>query len=162
MRWTELDTAKCPVARAMSIIGDRWTILIVRDCLRSVTRFEEFDRRLGRSRAIVADRLAHLVERGVLMREAYKTHPAVRLSPDRDGHVAGSSADDDEQLGADLGAAVRRSSRDALPQNLRARLPTCSALLGMRRAHRRSRCRLCRPGKGARQSKSQLKRLSLA
>lgn len=75
MRWTELDTEKCPVARAMSVIGDRWTVLILRDCLRGVTRFDEFHARLGCSRAIVAERLAHLVERSVLVREPYELHP---------------------------------------------------------------------------------------
>jgi DNA-binding HxlR family transcriptional regulator len=75
VRWTELEGEKCPVARAMSVIGDRWTVLILRDCLRGVSRFDEFQRRLGCSRAIVADRLALLVERGVLAREAYEIHP---------------------------------------------------------------------------------------
>ena len=75
MRWSELESETCPIARAMSVIGDRWTVLILRDCLRGVSRFDEFHRRLGCSRAIISDRLAHLVERGVLAREAYEAHP---------------------------------------------------------------------------------------
>lgn len=75
MRWTELEAEACPVARTLSVIGDRWTILILRDCLRGVSRFDEFQRRLGCSRAIVAERLAHLVERGVLARDIYEAHP---------------------------------------------------------------------------------------
>jgi DNA-binding HxlR family transcriptional regulator len=75
MRWTELEDEKCPVARAMSVIGDRWTVLILRDCLRGVSRFDEFQRRLDCSRAIIADRLAHLVDSGVLKRERYEAHP---------------------------------------------------------------------------------------
>ncbi len=75
MRWSELESEPCPVARAMSVIGDRWTVLLLRDALRGVTRFEEFHRRLGCSRAIVSERLAHLVERGILVRDPYELHP---------------------------------------------------------------------------------------
>jgi DNA-binding HxlR family transcriptional regulator len=75
MRWSELETEACPVARALSVIGDRWTVLVLRDCLRGETRFDGFQARLGCSRAVVADRLAHLVERGVLKREPYELHP---------------------------------------------------------------------------------------
>jgi len=75
MRWAELETANCPVARSLSVIGDRWTVLMLRDALRGVTRFEEFHHRLGCSRAIVADRLAQLVEHQVLERQLYEAHP---------------------------------------------------------------------------------------
>lgn len=75
MRWSELENEPCPVARAMSIIGDRWTVLMLRDAFRGVTRFEEFHARLKCSRTVVAERLAHLVERGVLVREAYQQNP---------------------------------------------------------------------------------------
>lgn len=75
MRWSELESEPCPVARTMSVIGDRWTVLILRDSLRGATRFDDFHRRLNCSRAIVAERLAALVERGVLTRELYEAHP---------------------------------------------------------------------------------------
>ena len=75
MRWSELEGGRCPVARTMSVIGDRWTVLILRDALRGVSRFDDFHGRLKCSRAIVADRLARLVERGVLVREQYEAHP---------------------------------------------------------------------------------------
>ena len=75
MRWNELETERCPVARTMSVIGDRWTVLILRDALRGASRFEEFHARLQCSRAIVAERLAGLVERGVLERELYQERP---------------------------------------------------------------------------------------
>ncbi|MFN8733789.1 MAG: winged helix-turn-helix transcriptional regulator, partial [Hyphomonadaceae bacterium] len=39
MRWSELDQADCPIARALSILGDRWTFLILRDCFFGVHRF---------------------------------------------------------------------------------------------------------------------------
>ena len=75
MRWDELSDNNCPVARAMSVIGDRWTVLILRDCFRGLSRFDEFHARLGCSRAIVSQRLAHLVEAGVLETRAYQTRP---------------------------------------------------------------------------------------
>ncbi|MBL8774258.1 MAG: helix-turn-helix transcriptional regulator [Phenylobacterium sp.] len=75
MRWDELDTDNCPVARTMAVMGDRWTVLILRDCLRGVSRFDDFCARLGCSRTTVSDRLARLVEAGVLETEAYQAHP---------------------------------------------------------------------------------------
>jgi DNA-binding HxlR family transcriptional regulator len=75
MKWSELETERCPVARTLSVIGDRWTMLILRDALRGSTRFEQFHDRLKCSRAIVAERLAGLVERGLLRREQYEAHP---------------------------------------------------------------------------------------
>ena len=75
MRWSEIDTIPCPVAQAMAIIGDSWTILILRDALRGATKFDEFQRATGASRAIVADRLAHLVKHKVFERVQYEDHP---------------------------------------------------------------------------------------
>lgn len=75
MRWNELETDNCPVARAMSVLGDRWTVLILRDALRGVSRFDAFCDRLGCSRTMVAKRLAHLVDEGVLTPEPYQAHP---------------------------------------------------------------------------------------
>lgn len=75
MRWDELGQENCPVARSMSVIGDRWTVLILRDCLMGVSRFDEFHARLGCSRVIVSKRLAHLVACGILVMEPYQDHP---------------------------------------------------------------------------------------
>jgi DNA-binding HxlR family transcriptional regulator len=75
MRWSEIDTIPCPVAQAMSVIGDAWTILIIRDAMRGAVKFDEFQRGTGASRAVVADRLSRLVEHGVLERRQYEAHP---------------------------------------------------------------------------------------
>lgn len=74
-RWDELATDWCPVARAMSVIGDRWTLLIVRDCFLGKSRFEEFQTSLGVTRHVLSDRLKRLVEQGVLERNAYSQKP---------------------------------------------------------------------------------------
>ena len=84
MRWNDLNTEACSVARAISVIGDRWTILILRDCFSRVRRFEEFEQRLGITRHVLADRLRKLVRLGVLSRVPYQQRPRryeYRLTP---------------------------------------------------------------------------------
>jgi DNA-binding HxlR family transcriptional regulator len=75
MRWGELKQEKCSVARTISVIGDRWTLLILRDCFLRVRRFEEFERRLAITRHVLADRLRKLVAAGVLARQPYQARP---------------------------------------------------------------------------------------
>jgi len=60
----------CPVARAVDIIGDRWSLLIVRDAFDGTRRFGDFQRNLGVARNILSDRLRKLVEAGVLQTQA--------------------------------------------------------------------------------------------
>ena len=74
-RWDDLATDSCPVARAMSVIGDRWTLLIVRDCFLGKSRFEQFQTSLGVTRHVLSARLKRLVETGVLERNPYSTRP---------------------------------------------------------------------------------------
>ncbi|MGR4869359.1 winged helix-turn-helix transcriptional regulator [Variovorax sp. LARHSF232] len=61
-----MNTARCPVARALDVIGDRWSLLIVRDAFDGVSRFGDFQASLGVARNILASRLKALVEEGVL------------------------------------------------------------------------------------------------
>ncbi|MEQ9122634.1 MAG: helix-turn-helix domain-containing protein [Alphaproteobacteria bacterium] len=75
MRWTELRDEACPVARGLSVVGDRWTLLVLRDCFLGVRRFERFQERLGVTRHILADRLRKLETAGVLRRELYQERP---------------------------------------------------------------------------------------
>jgi DNA-binding HxlR family transcriptional regulator len=75
MKWNELSDEPCSVARSVAVIGDRWTLMLLRDCFLGIRRFEDFERRLGISRSIVAERLKRLVEEGVLRREAYQDRP---------------------------------------------------------------------------------------
>src|SRR3954453_22373516 len=58
----------CSAARALEIVGERWTLLIVRDALLGVRRFDDFQRSLGIARNVLSDRLRRLVEEGVLAR----------------------------------------------------------------------------------------------
>jgi DNA-binding HxlR family transcriptional regulator len=75
MKWDDLSADWCPVARAMSVIGDRWTLLIVRDCFLGKSRFEEFQKSLGVTRHLLSDRLRRLVEHGVLEKNLYQEKP---------------------------------------------------------------------------------------
>ncbi len=75
MRWQELRQERCPVARGLSVIGDRWTVLILRDCFQGVRRFDQFQERLGVTRHLLADRLRKLEEAGVLSRVQYQERP---------------------------------------------------------------------------------------
>lgn len=56
----------CPVARSLDVIGDRWSLLVIRDAFDGVRRFGDFQRGLGVARNILADRLHKLVEAGIL------------------------------------------------------------------------------------------------
>lgn len=75
MKWDDLAQQPCSIARTLAVIGDRWTLMILRDCFLGVRRFEAFQARLNISRTIVTDRLRVLVEEGVLRREAYQDNP---------------------------------------------------------------------------------------
>lgn len=84
MRWASLDAEVCSVARTLSVIGDRWTLLVLRDCFLRVRRFEDFQSSLKIGRPVLADRLKKLVEHGILDRVAYHENPTryeYRLTP---------------------------------------------------------------------------------
>jgi DNA-binding HxlR family transcriptional regulator len=65
----------CSVAQALEVVGEWWSLLVVRDALLGVTRFDDFHRRLGISRNVLNDRLGRLVDEGVLEKVAYQDHP---------------------------------------------------------------------------------------
>jgi DNA-binding HxlR family transcriptional regulator len=65
----------CSVAQCLEVIGEWWSMLIVRDAFLGITRFDDFQERLGISRNILNQRLGRLVEAGVLTKVAYSEHP---------------------------------------------------------------------------------------
>jgi len=75
MRWEELGEQNCSIARALSVFGDRWTLMIIRDCFLGIKRFDEFLEGLQLSRTILTDRLNRLVEHTVLEKIPYQTKP---------------------------------------------------------------------------------------
>ena len=66
MRRKNLSGETCPIARTLDVIGDWWSLLIVRDALRGMSRFSEFQKSLGVSKNILTRRLRVLMEQGVL------------------------------------------------------------------------------------------------
>ncbi len=75
MRRKSFEDMNCSIAQTLEVVGEWWTVLIVRDCLLGVTRFDDFQERLGIARNILSNRLDHLVERGILERAPYQDHP---------------------------------------------------------------------------------------
>ena len=65
----------CSVAQCLEVVGEWWSMLIIRDVFLGVSRFDDFQRRLGISRNILQQRLARLVDAGVLVRVPYSEHP---------------------------------------------------------------------------------------
>jgi DNA-binding HxlR family transcriptional regulator len=63
---TRLEESTCPVARSLDIVGDWWSLLIVRDALRGIKRFGEFQKSLGIAKNMLTTRLKLLVEEGIL------------------------------------------------------------------------------------------------
>lgn len=86
MKWLETDTANCSVRRTLDVVGEKWSLLIVRDAFNGVRRYEEFRRHIGLSEAVLADRLRKLTAAGILRAEPYRepgtrTRSEYRLTP---------------------------------------------------------------------------------
>ena len=69
--WRKVATRPCPVASALDLFGDRWSMLIIRDVMNGVRRFDDLVARLGISRATLADRLRRLTSDGILVTADY-------------------------------------------------------------------------------------------
>jgi DNA-binding HxlR family transcriptional regulator len=65
----------CAIAGTLELIGERWTLLIIRDAFLGVRRFDDFQRSLGIARNVLQTRLERLVEAGILRRERYQDRP---------------------------------------------------------------------------------------
>lgn len=75
MKWQDLNENACPLARAMGVVGDRWTLLILRECFLGVRRFDHFQKRLGITRHLLAERLKRLETMALLERRPYQERP---------------------------------------------------------------------------------------
>ena len=71
----DYEGQNCSIARALEVVGDRWTLLIVRDVALGLGRFDEFLRSLGIASNVLTDRLNRLVADGVLERVRYSERP---------------------------------------------------------------------------------------
>jgi DNA-binding HxlR family transcriptional regulator len=75
MQRSSFRDMNCSVAQCLEVVGEWWSLLIIRDAFLGVTRFDDFHDRLGISRNVLNQRLGHLVEAGALERVAYSEHP---------------------------------------------------------------------------------------
>lgn len=112
MRWSDIADTRCSIARALSVVGDRWTLLVLREAFLGTTRFEDFRAHTGAARHLVAERLTDLVDHGVLDKEPYSDRPPrfeYRLTPK--GHdlypvVAGLLAWGDRWMAHEAGPSM--------------------------------------------------------
>ena len=80
----DYDGQDCSIARALEVVGERWTLLIIRDAFLGLRRFDQFQESLGIARNVLTDRLARLVDEGILDRVRYSERPEryeYRLTP---------------------------------------------------------------------------------
>ena len=75
MRRTRFDEAPCPIARTADLIGDWWTPMVMREAFLGRRRFDEFQQALSVSRGVLAQRLARLVDEGLLEKRLYEERP---------------------------------------------------------------------------------------
>jgi len=65
----------CSIARSLELVGERWTLLIVRDIFRGLRRFDDIQKSLGIARNVLTNRLDRMVEEGILEKRMYAEHP---------------------------------------------------------------------------------------
>ena len=71
MRKASFAEMNCSIAQALEVVGEWWTLLILRDCFLGIRRFDDFVERLGIARNVLTNRLETLIDAGVLERHAY-------------------------------------------------------------------------------------------
>lgn len=72
MDWKNVDTTHCGIKACTSILGDKWTLLILRDIYFGVTKFQDLQQHIGASSTIITQRLKKLVAYGLLSKSEYK------------------------------------------------------------------------------------------
>jgi DNA-binding HxlR family transcriptional regulator len=114
-----IDDQVCSVARTLTILGERWTLLILREALAGTTRYADFERELGLPPDTLADRLSTLVDYGIMTRGSYQ-EPGQRSRPSyhltamgRELHIVVGALSDwgDKHLPCDEGPSMFRRAR---------------------------------------------------
>jgi DNA-binding HxlR family transcriptional regulator len=75
MQRSSFREMNCSIGQSLEVVGEWWSLLIIRDAFMGVTRFDGFQERLGIARNVLNQRLSHLVDEGVFERVAYNEHP---------------------------------------------------------------------------------------
>jgi DNA-binding HxlR family transcriptional regulator len=71
--YSAFDSETCSIARTLALVGDRWTLLVLRDLANGVRRFDDLASHLGIARNVLSKRLAGLVDAELVIRSAYRT-----------------------------------------------------------------------------------------
>jgi DNA-binding HxlR family transcriptional regulator len=75
MSWDDVSDTECPIARACSVVGDRWTLLILRELIMGTRRFDDLQAQTGMSSHLLSTRLKRLEKDGVVERRLYSERP---------------------------------------------------------------------------------------
>jgi len=75
MQRTDFGDMTCSIARSLAVAGEPWSPLVIRDVYIGINRFDDLQRDLGISRKVLAERLRHLVDAGMLERRKYSERP---------------------------------------------------------------------------------------
>ena len=114
-----IEDHTCSIARTLTILGERWTLLILREALAGKTRYADFERKLGLPPDTLADRLSTLVDYGIMTRGSYQ-EPGQRSRPSyhltamgRELHIVVGALSDwgDKHLPCDEGPSMLRRAR---------------------------------------------------
>jgi DNA-binding HxlR family transcriptional regulator len=73
--WSEVDDTDCPIARTQSLVGERWTVLVIRELFMGNTHFDDIQAQTGATPQMLAARLKKLEAAGLIKREPYSTRP---------------------------------------------------------------------------------------
>jgi len=112
----DYEGQNCSIARALEVVGERWTLLIVRDAFLGLRRFEQFQQSLGIARNVLTDRLNRLVDEGILERVRYSERPEryeyrlTRKGRDLNLALAGLRQWGDKYISAKPPTVLRRKS----------------------------------------------------
>ena len=90
MDWKTVASDPCPVSSSLELFGDRWSMLVIRDVMNGVRRFDDLVERLSISRATLADRLRRLTASGILAPSEYEDSRRARGVP-ADGKGVGAA-----------------------------------------------------------------------
>ncbi|EME14652.1 winged helix-turn-helix transcriptional regulator [Rhodococcus triatomae] len=72
MEWLDTSTENCSVQRTLDVIGEKWTMVVLREAFNGVRRFDDMQRHIGMSESVLADRLRKLVAAGILRSQPYR------------------------------------------------------------------------------------------
>ena len=75
MKWQDIGDIPCSIARSLAVLGDRWTMMVLRNAFLGIKRFDDFQTNLGVTRHVLAERLQRLVEAGVFAKVPYQQKP---------------------------------------------------------------------------------------